>query len=397
VNDQPTNIPDEFGVGTLACQAIDYGPGIGVQSSGSLGSCSAFGKDLANPCTGVCTDCSAGKTPSGRTLGACVSYATRFTEIFEDGFTYFGGKLLNLGGVTVNNAYSYGSFTDKPKSKLPNDPYFYGDVFTEVDQADHLNWSSSTVPAILQGIIVNAGYQFCGAGNTCPVVGQICTAGICNNPTGTGAVGQNCTNSSSCNLGLLCDSKTLKCINPLSPDNELVACTDNSQCAGQPNGSTSCVLGFCRNQGNGQGAACPTGLDSQCAAGLICNASLICVSATDTTSRFVGVTSATYSGAQTDYKNADNLCSGAYAGSHVCWASEIVSSYLANVPTLTGVTDIAWVNASAPGNIYPLVNDCGGWSKNTADSEFYGTVWNFSKKSSAIQPCEALKKFACCK
>lgn len=401
VNNQPTNIPDELGVGTLACQAMDYGPGAGVQASGAAGSCAALGKDVANPCTGECTECSAGKTPSGRNLGMCVTYATRFTEIFEDGFTYFGGKVLNLGGVTVNNAYSYGSYTDTPKTKLPSDPYFYGDVFTEVDQADHLNWSSSTVPAVLQGLIANAGYQFCSASSDpavtgCPA-GQICTAGICNNPTNTGEVGDACTNSSSCNLGLLCDSKTLKCINPFSPENELVACTDNSQCAGQPNGATSCVLGFCRNQTNGLGAACPTGLDSQCAAGLICNASLICVSATDTTSRFVGLTTSLYAGAQTDYKNADNLCSTAYAGSHVCWSKEVVASYLANVPTLTGVTGFAWVNSAAPGNQYPLVNDCNGWNMATPDSDIYGTIWSFNGKFAGIGACEMPFKFSCCK
>lgn len=382
VANRPAPLLDDLAplVGTTpACVAMKDGS-TWVPNGGKT--CADMGREVANPCTGECSACPAGKTLSGRTPGLCVEFGIRFIEIFADGFTNLGGNPLTFGGLTNVQSYAYGSIGKDPSTWLaPNNAGFFGKIFTEVDQADHLNWSSPTVPNPLQELIANNNYLFCDASYACPAP-MICTAGFCNNPTGTGAAGQNCTTSSACNLGLDCVSG--KCVNP---DAGLTACTSNAGCTAPQ----TCVLGYCHNQNNGNGAACPTGLSNECAAGLICNANKIC---TVPDGAFAGLTGSTYDGNQTNYSTANNLCNASFRGSHVCSSIEIIKSNIANTPTLAGVTDIAWVNSAAPGNITPAISDCGGWTKNV--NPYYGTVWNFTKQTAAIQPCFATKKFACC-
>jgi len=410
------------------CIAIKYGPKKADNSYPSSTedkeSCQAKGLTLLNPCLGIC-GCPEGKTLSGRdSVVGCIPYSQRFVQIFEDGLTLLGGKPMPISRkadgsaqLTLSNAYSYGSLNDKPANladlKDPSKEGFYGRAFVEVDQADNLNWSSPTVPAVIQGMLAGAGYQFCGPGGTCPAstvggtsVQLICAAGLCVNPTigtkntnGSGVLGSICSSSSQCNLGLLCDTKTLTCVNPASPQNELKACPNgDSDCALEANGATSCVLGYCHNQAKGAGAACTSTSDKECAAGFICSASKICVLATDTTARFVGLSETAVQGQQsttgTGYTTADSACNSAFQGSHVCFSSEIINSILASVPALNGVTASAWINAAAPGNTTPYVSDCAGWSTKAAGN--WATLWNFTSKKAAIQACFVALKFACC-
>jgi len=111
---------------------------------------------------------------------------------------------------------------------------------------------------------------------------------------------------------------------------------------------------------------------------------------------FVGLSATLVQGNLGSYTLANNACyngAGALSQSHICTAGEITDSYVASHVSVT--TGTAWINAGSPANTFPAVNDCGGWTQNV--NPYYGTVWNFSSKSAAIQPCFATKQYACCK
>jgi len=110
---------------------------------------------------------------------------------------------------------------------------------------------------------------------------------------------------------------------------------------------------------------------------------------------YVGKTAAS-DGSIGGYMTANNMCNGVETHSHVCSPMEIINTYNHNASAVTGETDIVWVNAGAPGNIAPAVTDCKGWTNNS-NNPYYGTVWNFSKKTPAIQPCGKSMPVACCK
>ena len=70
------------------------------------------------------------------------------------------------------------------------------------------------------------------------------------------------------------------------------------------------------------------------------------------------------------YYGADNTCDGAFSGSHVCTAEEILRSISCSevgdpVRTLGG--EIAWINAGPPG-FTSNANDCIGWTTNASSS-----------------------------
>lgn len=114
---------------------------------------------------------------------------------------------------------------------------------------------------------------------------------------------------------------------------------------------------------------------------------------------YVGVTLSTYNGNRTGYAAANNLCAlgaGALAGSHICTASEIITSYNTN-PTgpIASLTEDVWINDGPPGYIVYRSNDCNGWQ--LSDAKRYGSTWSGGADASFIAPCNQSIKFACCK
>lgn len=98
------------------------------------------------------------------------------------------------------------------------------------------------------------------------------------------------------------------------------------------------------------------------------------------------------------YDAANALCEGAFSGSHICSTAEMVNSYNHKTPQspINTASGIVWINSAAPGNIFPAINDCRGWTNNGL-TPYYGTVWNFGLGGAAIQPCAVVMGFACCK
>lgn len=393
VDNQPASLLDEanpvVGV-TPACQlekdGSTYAPNGGA-------TCASMGREVLNPCTGECTNCPEGRTLSGRTPGLCVSFAQRFIEIFADGFTSLGGKALDVGGVDLAHIYSYGSITDPVNWSDTSKPAFYGTVFTEVDQADHLNWSSPSVPDVIQNLLINNNYLFCDENYDCPD-DLICTAGFCNNPGSDGEEGDACTNSSECNLGLVCDMDTGMCVDLNDPNNTLTECSENDDCLGL-GANFTCVNGYCHDQSNGPGDACVN--DSECAAGLMC-VDLICVynNLLVPISYFMDITGPSIGDVNPNgYQSADDLCEGVIVDSHVCTAEEIINAYVMDADTLTGKTGLAWINNGPPGYVKYVTNDCNGWNTNV--STIFGSVWSFTAHASFITPCNQNIPFACCK
>jgi hypothetical protein len=117
---------------------------------------------------------------------------------------------------------------------------------------------------------------------------------------------------------------------------------------------------------------------------------------------FVGLTGATYTGnlngGTTGYKAADQLCSDAYANSHVCFTQEVIQSYRIQ-PVGTGVhsaTGNAHINNGPPGYFINAVNDCNGWATNNG-SVYFGAIWMFNSDSALVADCSRSYAFACCK
>jgi len=112
--------------------------------------------------------------------------------------------------------------------------------------------------------------------------------------------------------------------------------------------------------------------------------------------RYVGSTPATYDGSQGDYSAANNRCVLNIAGSHICTAMEMISSYN-NDPSgpISTLVGSVWVNNGPPGYISNVANDCQGWDSN--GSTIFGYVWDGTKDASYVTPCNLTRKFACCK
>lgn len=214
--------------GAPVCRLIDYGPGGGIQSESDSGSCRSQGRDLANPCTGECTDCAAGFTLSGRSLGMCIPFAQRFIEIYQDGLTPIGGKRLTFEGILHENTYLYGK-TGDPVSADATRPEFFGSLLLEADSSDHLDWSSSTIPGPLAGLI-SGRYQFCDTAADCPATGTpVCKSGLCYNAAA--GIGDSCTIDSNCDVGLICSGAGI-CVDILKPCSSDAECDAGLVCKG---------------------------------------------------------------------------------------------------------------------------------------------------------------------
>lgn len=114
-----------------------------------------------------------------------------------------------------------------------------------------------------------------------------------------------------------------------------------------------------------------------------------------------GLTTATYTGAQSGYAGADVECSDQYLGSHVCSVSELTRIMGSGIVPPVGTNNQFWVNNGAPGYIQTLSNDCEGWNSDNAGT--YGSVLATHPTTNAkrflISPCGTATKrqFSCCK
>jgi len=201
----PVNVATDPGTCTTAidcanqnhvCQAKQYGPG--VYSESATGSCKNLGKDVANYCTGACTGCAAGYTESGRTLGACIPFAQRFIEIFQDGLTWLGGQ------TWLGNVHSYDYSVTGPAGLK--------DVFLKSDVAETINFDNvcnrTDMINILDGLV-----RTCTISTDCNT-GESCSSnGICYTP---GATSSACVDSSDCELCYACGTDG-KCTNTDQP------------------------------------------------------------------------------------------------------------------------------------------------------------------------------------
>lgn len=173
--------------GAVQCQLKKYGPQ-GQTNQNAAGTCKSLGKGVANFCTGECTGCSEGFTESGRNQNACIPFAQRFIEILEDG-------LSDLGGTNRSGRYDY---SDSGPANLSS-------VYLKADVSEALNFNSAQVPPVLKSLLAQQ-YNFCSSSAQCGANGQCASNGICFNPKA--ALGDSCTNDSSCNmlLGHACKS-----------------------------------------------------------------------------------------------------------------------------------------------------------------------------------------------
>lgn len=201
----PTNGPQDPGIhqgpnyaGAAACQLKQYGPGGGVLDPTDPQSCASQGRSVANYCTGECTGCAAGFTESGRNRGACIPFAQRFIEMFEDGLT-------SLGGPADDGAYDY-SVTG-PANLSP--------VYLKADVAENLNFANASLPISMRSVLLG-GYTTCTSAAQCGAGQQCSNSGLCYLPTGT--VGSVCSTNSDCNIlqGHVCDPTTNQCAIPVS-------------------------------------------------------------------------------------------------------------------------------------------------------------------------------------
>jgi hypothetical protein len=118
--------------------------------------------------------------------------------------------------------------------------------------------------------------------------------------------------------------------------------------------------------------------------------------------KFIGYTTTKYDGNDAgSFTNANTYCNAQYSGSHVCTIDEIFNTInrgLASTITASSTEPAAWLNSGPPGYI-ANVNDCEGWTKNSAGT--YGNVWYRATTTSdgygSLGICGDSYKYACCK
>jgi len=388
----PANLPDETVSPTLSCVLKKDGSTFAANGGKT---CAELGRDVLNPCTGECTSCPTGKTPSGRYTGVCVTFGERFLEVFADGLTWLGGQAWDPNGNGVADDFDKdGKAEMHAYDYSETGPTGLKDAFLKSDMSEVLNWNSSHLPPPLRWLLNN--YNLCTVDADCVKAGYLCSeGGLCYNPND--GLGFACVNDSDCDItkGLVCDPTTKKCALPTGTTTGYTPCTLDTQCGA---GGKCAAAGFCYMPINKD--PCATNSDCNFLEGYVCNLlTLKCEIPTpnvNLTPQFVGVSAAAVNGNQGGYSAVDGICNTAYKGSHVCNSKEIINSYVIGATSLTGVIDIAWFNSAAPGNVTPAVNDCKGWA-NGSSNPFYANVWSFPLKSAGIRPCNSTNKFTCCK
>ena len=447
----PTNLPNEVLNPTLSCSANLDGSTFGANAGKA---CAELGKNVLNPCTGECTGCPDGNTPSGRYLGVCVTYGARFLEIFDDGLTWLGGHIIDIDGdgkaddvdadgVPEDNAYDYS----------PTGPTGLKDTYLKSDIAWNLDWSNPDLPPGIKWLLTNlytckvdADCDSHGSGMSCSASGLCYTPGytgytcnstsdcikidaglVCDTNTkfcyysGGGSTSKSCTNDSQCDwlYGFVCTDAGV-CGLPGGTVNNYYTCSTDANCSSYGAGYKCSATGYCYNPNDGDGYVCDSNSDCDWLDGYICECDLnvggTCIESgsckvptpkANMKAQFVGLTSTAYTGNLNGlgggYKEANDLChSEVETDSQVCTSMEIINSYAVSaITTLNGATGMAWVNNGAPGYELTLSNDCGSWVKSDVGS--YGSVINFDRggtfvdDSFYIQTCKSAYKFACCK
>jgi hypothetical protein len=94
---------------------------------------------------------------------------------------------------------------------------------------------------------------------------------------------------------------------------------------------------------------------------------------------FVGLTSGSTTGSFSTgslvgYQAANELCTEAFAGSHMCRAAEIVSTIDQNISAFAGAA-FGWAAQGPPGYT-ANANDCSGWTSES--SSYLGAWWEYS-------------------
>lgn len=101
------------------------------------------------------------------------------------------------------------------------------------------------------------------------------------------------------------------------------------------------------------------------------------------------------------YRRANDICSRALGGGHVCSTAEIMESIKCARPN-AAIRDarlngkVGWISNGPPA-FTANANDCQGWT--VAGQDSYGTYWAFDADSGGqgwLSPCDWAKSFACC-
>jgi len=124
--------------------------------------------------------------------------------------------------------------------------------------------------------------------------------------------------------------------------------------------------------------------------------------------KFVGTTVATSdgsvgTGSLVGYQAANEICTHAFTGSHMCQVDEIISSVEQNLTSFTGMIN-GWASMGAPGYTADA-NDCGGWT--SGDGSDLGSWWEFSTDGGVtiasgggkgfLTSCSTVQPIACCR
>ncbi len=451
----PSNVSTDAGtcIGSLECSSAPscnlkkYGPGI--TNPNDANSCVNQGKDVANFCTGECTGCSAGYTESGRSQGACIPFAQRFIEIFDDGLTWLGGHIIDIDGdgsaddidgdgIVEDNAYDYS----------PTGPTGLSDTYLKSDVAWNLDWSNPDLPPGIKWLLTNlhtckidADCDSYGSGMSCSASGLCFTPGytnyscndnsdctkidaslLCDTNTnfcyysGGGSTAKTCSSDSECDWldGFVCTDAG-KCGLPGGISNNYYTCSTDANCSSYGAGYKCSSNGYCYNPNDGDGYPCDSNSDCDWLDGYTCQCDFggggecittgVCKIPTpeaDLFSKFVGLTGNT-NGNVGGYAATDALCSAAIVGSHVCSSEEMISSYRSKTAALIGITGSAWINNGPPGYILYPNNDCtsiggtgGAWTEGVS-SKVFGPIWNFVREEFKVRTCNSTVPFACCK
>jgi len=123
---------------------------------------------------------------------------------------------------------------------------------------------------------------------------------------------------------------------------------------------------------------------------------------------FVGLTSGSTTGSFSTgslvgYQAANELCTEAFAGSHMCRSAEIISTIDQNINAFAGAA-FGWAAQGPPGYTSNS-NDCNGWT--TASSTYLGAWWEYSTDNGAtiatgggkgfLVNCSVPQPISCCR
>ncbi|MDD4628857.1 MAG: hypothetical protein PHE68_05730 [Candidatus Peribacteraceae bacterium] len=124
--------------------------------------------------------------------------------------------------------------------------------------------------------------------------------------------------------------------------------------------------------------------------------------------KFVGTTVATTdgsvaTGSLVGYQAANEICTHAFTGSHMCQVDELISTVDQNINSFSGKVN-GWASMGAPGYT-ANANDCSGWT--SGDAGYLGSWWEFSTDGGAtiasgggkgyLTNCSSPQPVTCCR